>query len=547
MKGLDDQNMKKIVSLILTILFFLSLNRIFAQDDPNFTVLVDPNVCGEISNIELSFDSLPFVLDSESAMVINFPIGFTLPSYISLDSVIIDDEKTPVFLNVTSNSVFLKMEASAKNSLIITFLKSASIKNPLSPDEDYRVLVVFNDKKLFLESSSIVFKSPENSILLERGINIMTASGWIPKEFDLKLSSNLAKEIYYSLDDNPYSLYEATMRITNGIHKIKYFGVRNSDANESVASTGYYVDSMKPSIKLISPPAGSLINELRKELIFSIDDFSPVTVFLGSNKALVDSSGYAKLKIALKPGDNNFEAVAVDSANYETHLSFSIFVDITPPTLLIFSPKKGERICRDIVEIIGKAEIGTEVFVENYKVKPDTYGNFTFKLLPKTGQNKVRVKACDKAGNETIVNLEFYFVKANVIEFFIGKSIAIVNGFEKEISPPPFIDSNSGEVYVSLRFTAINLGFKLTWNDKESSAILSFLGREALIKPNDNIVRVKYPSYEREVLLKNPPTIFGGSIVIPIEFLNKVLLGEVIYDINEKKIVSKFCLEKESD
>lgn len=535
--------MKKVVSLILIILIFLPLNSIFAENNSNLNVSIDSNICGEISSIQLSFNSLPFIFDSENTVVVNFPIGFTLPQSMPLNSVVIDYEQAPLYLNITSNSILLKIRANKKDSLVITFLKSAMIRNPLSSEEDYRILIFFEEKKFFIESNSIVFSSPKNSILLEKGVKTIASSGWIPEKFDLKLSSNLATEIYYSLDEAPYSLYKTSIRITNGIHTIKYFGIRSNGAKESVNSTTYYVDSVAPSVKLINPPDGSFINELSRELVFFVEDFSPVTVLLGDNKTSVNNSGIARIKVALKPGENKLEAIAIDSANYKTYLSFIIFVDITPPTLVIFSPKKGERICSDTVEIIGKAEIGSYVFLENYKLKTDAYGNFNFRFLPKAGKNNIKVGAIDKAGNETVFELEFFVTKAKIIEYFIGKNKAIVDGMEKEIVPSPFIDSKSKEAYVSLRFTATNLGFKLTWIDKESYAILSFYGREAIIKPNDNVIRIKTPSSDNGIALKNPPTIFEGSIVIPVEFLNKVLLGEVIYDNNEGRIISKFCLQ----
>jgi hypothetical protein len=53
---------------------------------------------------------------------------------------------------------------------------------------------------------------------------------------------------------------------------------------------------------------------------------------------------------------------------------------------------------------------------------------------------------------------------------------------------------------------------------------------------------IKSPSSEVEITLKNPPTIFDGNIVIPAEFLDKVLNGDVVYDSIEGKIISKFCL-----
>lgn len=534
--------MKRILSLIIAILIFLPTCKTNAQENHELICSIEPNICGEVSNIQLLFNNLPFIIDSETTIVINFPIGFTIPHSIKPESVIIDIDQNPISINVASNSIHLKIGANLKNLLAITFLKSASIRNPNSPEEESTILVFFADKNFFIESNPLTFKNPENSIMLERDVNITATSGWIPKEFNLRLSSKLATEIYYSLDEDSFSLYEDQIMIKNGIHTLKYYGVRNSGAKENINSTTFYVDSVAPSIKLIDPLDGSFINEVNKELVFAIEDFSPVTIFLGENKTYVDSTGIAKIKQTFKPGENKLEVVAIDSANYKTELSFTVFVDLTPPTLLIISPKKGSRICGDTVDIIGKAEIGSEVFLDNLKVKLDTYGNFTFKYLPKAGKNKVTIKAIDKAKNETIFDLEFFVTKAKIIEYFIGKNTAIVDGVEKEINPTPFIDSKSGEVYVSLRFTATNLGFKLTWNDKGSYAVLSYMQREIYIKPYDNIIKIKSPSSEVEITLKNPPTIFDSNIVIPIEFLNKVLNGDVIYKNSDGKIISKFCL-----
>lgn len=521
---------------------FSPINVILAGEDTTFNVSIEPNILGEVSNIKLSLLNLPFLLNTETNLSINFPPGFNLPKSISLDSVIIDKGLSSLKIDVYSNSVSLRLPATNLESISITILKSAQIRNPIEYNGAIKILVVFEEKKFFIESDSLFFKRPENSILLDRGVKIMTSSGWIPEEFDLKLSSPLSNEIYYSLDNSEFSLYKNSIRITNGVHEIKYFGVRISGAKEAISSTKYYVDSVKPSIALLDPPDGSFINELTPELTFAIKDFSPVTVFIGENKAIVNDSGFAKLKITLKPGENKLEAIAIDTTNYKEFLKFTIFVDITPPTLVILAPKNKEIICNDSVEIVGKAEIGSDVFIENYKVKLDSYGNFSFKYLPPDGLNKIIIKAKDKAKNERVEYLEFYFSKANFIEFFIGKSTAIVDGKEVEIFPPPFLDGKSGEVYLPLRFISSNLGFDLRWNDKESYAILSFIGKEAIIKPNDPLIRLRSRASEKEILLVNPPTIFKGSIVVPAEFLNKILNAQLIYDSNGEKIIAKFCL-----
>ena len=70
--------MKKVLSLILSILIFFPISRTNAEDNPELICSIEPNICGEVSNIKLSFNNLPFIIDSETTIVINFPIIFLL-------------------------------------------------------------------------------------------------------------------------------------------------------------------------------------------------------------------------------------------------------------------------------------------------------------------------------------------------------------------------------------------------------------------------------------------------------------------------------------
>jgi hypothetical protein len=539
---------KALVILIISFLLIGTIN-VFAltSDYPELNVEFDNNIYGEASNIALNLDNLSFSIDLETELTILFPEGFNIPSNILVDNIIIDGAYSPlsVFVN-SNNNVVVKISPTFKNSLIIKLGDNCLIENPKNSSKVYFISIIFDNKSI-IKSSELNFYPPENSITLDKSFKTITSSQWIPEEFLLKLTSSLAKDLYYSVDSKKFQIYDKAIRITNGVHIVSYYGYRKNEVSEKVESVTFFVDNTMPSVVLLEPKDTSYINKLETNLKLQIQDISPVVVIYKDLNTVSDENNIVIIKVILKPGENKIKITAIDSANHSLDFVFTLFVDITPPALIVLSPRNSETICGSYVEITGKVELGCKVMIQDYDIGKDNYGNFSFKYIPQKGLNKVTIKAFDKANNESHVTVEFYFTKNKVMEFVIGSDKALVEGETQDINPPPFFDENSEDYYLPLRFFAVNLSYNMNWNSKESSLILKKGTNSIIIKPYSTDIKIITDSTNgvRIVTLKNPPTIYKGSIMINTEFLKKIFSSDILYDVTNGKLIAIFCIKGE--
>lgn len=80
---------------------------------------------------------------------------------------------------------------------------------------------------------------------------------------------------------------------------------------------------------------------------------------------------------------------------------YTVVFDSTPPELKIESPEPNLSTIQDFVIIKGQTEQETRVFVDNISVVVLPDGNFEYQYFLKEGENKIIIKAIDKAGNQT--------------------------------------------------------------------------------------------------------------------------------------------------
>jgi len=124
-----------------------------------------------------------------------------------------------------------------------------------------------------------------------------------------------------------------------------------------------------------------------------------------------------------------------------------------------------------------------------------------------------------------------------VIELWIGKNKALVNGVPKNIDPDdlsitPMIVNNI--TMVPLRFVGENLGAIVQWNNSEQSIYLNFADRKLEIRlfVNKKYAYVNGKKYE----LQTPPIIIKSRVFVPIRFISEAIGAKVDWNSKQQKI-----------
>jgi hypothetical protein len=139
---------------------------------------------------------------------------------------------------------------------------------------------------------------------------------------------------------------------------------------------------------------------------------SKVTVSVNSQsggEVVANGNGEFEIDaVALNSGKNGVWATAVDQAGNKSQDSTvaEVEMDDVKPELTIESPSDQTTTAQPSIEVKGKvSEPEAEVTINNRYTNVSSSGSFTTKLSLNPGENKLTIKAKDRAGNEVTQEL----------------------------------------------------------------------------------------------------------------------------------------------
>jgi hypothetical protein len=141
-----------------------------------------------------------------------------------------------------------------------------------------------------------------------------------------------------------------------------------------------------------------------------------VFLFFNSEKSevLANANGEFTNRFELSLGENTIYAYVADPASVSSKTQvFSINYDNEPPKLEIIAPENGKQFTgRDNhAQIEGQTEPDARISINNRVAIVQSDGKFSFPLVLEEGQNTLKAKAVDKAGNEAELELTLNYTK----------------------------------------------------------------------------------------------------------------------------------------
>ncbi len=538
--------MKKWMSLLisLSILFSGIAYANNQEKDDSFRMFLGRPILGETTSFRFVAEELPFEL-AEETIDLRFPLHYQLPAQIDPEHILINDETNPLSLErINDQTLRIKADLSLMDQVDIFITRQAGIFNPIEWPHPSSFAVAFLQSEYILVSQMIQLRSPNNTIHLSKPPALSRTSEWTAHSFEVEMQSNTARKIYYRINQGKEQQYNEPLKIQDGIHEIMFYGIRESGAKETADYMTFKVDTQPPQIQLLSPRDSHLTNQKEMVLEFMVSSFSPVKLMVEKvGEFLVPENGRIDINATLVPGNNVITYKAINAASHKASGSVQVMLDITPPYLEILSPRNNELICTSKIDIVGKAEIGSRVMVGDTQVSLDRFGNFVIRWVPDEGKNQIVIRAFDPAGNETRRELQFLYFPGTAIKNIIGEPSATMNGVEKPMIPASFQDQQTAEHYFPLRFMAEALSYQLQWVPEGSYVSMKRKDREIRVRAVDSLVQVRQDGEIIDIRLQNVPTMHQGSMMIPSEFIKRILMGDVLLDTLSRRVIIHFCEE----
>lgn len=141
-----------------------------------------------------------------------------------------------------------------------------------------------------------------------------------------------------------------------------------------------------------------------------------VVLNLNSNEEelMTEENGNFSLDLSLEKGENTFFAYAKDAAgnlSKETK-TYIILFDDEPPEITVDSPKDSSiyyGFKQKNVQIKGTTEADSSLTINDRFVSVSDDGTFSYSYPLDNGENNLKIKAVDKAGNEKETSLKLFF------------------------------------------------------------------------------------------------------------------------------------------
>jgi len=116
-----------------------------------------------------------------------------------------------------------------------------------------------------------------------------------------------------------------------------------------------------------------------------------------------DAAGAYTATLALVEGPNPIALRLLSGNDIVASSSYTVVLDRVPPTLVVTKPASGDTVEGPNIAIVGKAEAGATIIVNDRVIVPAQDGSFSESYPAAPGAFTITVLARDRAGNETTV------------------------------------------------------------------------------------------------------------------------------------------------
>ncbi|NCN87464.1 MAG: hypothetical protein GW941_01060 [Candidatus Pacebacteria bacterium] len=175
-------------------------------------------------------------------------------------------------------------------------------------------------------------------------------------------------------------------------------------------------DDIPPQVPILDAPVEATYSGTIKLTGYGEAKSEVILVLNGdeADKKIITDEGTFELDAELTEGENSITTYSVDEAKNEslTSKKYSITLDKELPTIQIEEPENESTITlrkNQITTIKGLTEPNARVFISGRLSVANSEGNFTGTYSLQEGENKILIKAIDKAGNESESELTVNF------------------------------------------------------------------------------------------------------------------------------------------
>jgi hypothetical protein len=181
-------------------------------------------------------------------------------------------------------------------------------------------------------------------------------------------------------------------------------------------SIGEPSDTVPPQAPIISAPVSATYSATL--VVHGVGEPEAQAVVVVNSQEVgrtpIDTAGDFSLDVPLSEGENTLAFYSIDKAENESvkTQNYVVTLDTEAPSIAVEQPLAGQTIelrKNQTTEIKGSTEPHAQVFINDRLVYANAAGAFSLKYQLVEGENKLNIRAVDKAGNESNTELTVAF------------------------------------------------------------------------------------------------------------------------------------------
>ncbi|MCS7298804.1 MAG: Ig-like domain-containing protein [Spirochaetia bacterium] len=277
----------------------------------------------------------------------------------------------------------------------------------------------------------VLVKYPTNNSILTSSNIVVIGNAYDSTNSSRNSVSSGISGVYIRVDEGQFVLVEGTTswskvlsNLSQGTHVLQVYAVDISNNTSMTQSVSFKVDSIEPSITILSPSNRAIVKNPVSVIVDVFDEVSGVKQVL-INTSLTNytfSSTNVSTNINMTPGLNILRIVSVDFAGNTNVSVISFILDDTSPVVSIIHPSEEQNINSGSLSVYGTSYDSRGVVEVWFRIVGTTNTNLPFYKLSGTtnwstnisglteGTYFVQVYAIDTAGNHSITNTRKFFV-----------------------------------------------------------------------------------------------------------------------------------------
>ena len=469
------------------------------------------------------------LLKDKDSIVVLFDEGFVLPDNSSIITNLISVNSVPVpTASISGNSLNLivPIDIRGGSEVKVEISKDFGIRNPSQTGKFHLQVYTSKEKTPIFSNDFEITELPTVSFEFEPQ---NPTNGIYNTRPTVYIKSTSGIKIFYRIDDSDFMEYLKPFTLGEGEHIVFAYATDENGNKGEIQNVKVVVDVTPPQITIDNVVNGEVFLNDSGIISGKVSEPCKSITVNGQPMEIKDDLTF-KGSIKLEKDRTPLLINAIDNASNSTVIQLIGRIDNVPPIINIIDPISDNfETTSEIYAVKFTVNEPSKVFVGDTEVS-GTAGKYSVGVNLIIGENKIKIRAVDYAGNESYKEITIVRKEEKKIILVVSEKRILVDGQEMFTAVAPFV--KDGVTFVPIRVIAEMFGANVEWIKDLQAIKISFKNHSITLMIDSKIVLMDDATFT----LQSSPVIVNGTTFVPLRFIAEAFGAHVDWDGTTKTI-----------